>query len=586
MIPEASKQPEHSARRVRRLAAPLALLALAAAVWAVYGRSLAAPFFFDDTFSVVENESITRLWPLFGDAGNRGPLNPPVDTPLSARPLVSLSLALNYHFGQLDPRGYRAVNIAFHLLSALLLWVIVRRTLQAPWAGGAFADAAGPLALAVALLWAVHPLATEAVVYVTQRTELMVAFFYLATLYGCIRYWHAATRRAQVAWLIAATTACLAGAASKEVMVSAPLVVLLYERTFVRDRLRNGLRRSWPLYAGLLASWVLLVALQWNQPRSGSAGFGLDVPLAVWWFNQARFFVMYLKLAVYPWPLLVHYEVPYLGITGAGWIYVTAAATLALATLVLLLRRRAAGFLLACVFAILAPTHLVPIVTEIAAERRMYLPLAALVALAVAGGYALVRRIAAAGAGRGDPRTGRGLPVAACAVAVVVLAVVFAFASAQRVAAYGHPMTLWQETVASQPLNYRAQHGLALELAIAGRFEEAIERFRLALKVKPDHARSHYGLGRALVHVGRRAEAIGHLETAVLLEPTAYRFRNTLGVELAHLGRLPEAIAQFEKALELRPDDVGARDNLDRARQLAGLPASRQSSRNGSSYSR
>ncbi len=175
----------------------LACAILALAVWAVYGRSLDAPLIFDDLLSVEENESIGQLWPLLGDAKHPGPLNPPVESPTSARPLVNLSFALNHYFGGIDPRGYRVVNIMLQVLAACLVWALVRRTLRLPLFAGRFDSTAELLALGVALLWAVHPLVTEAVVYVTQRTELMVGCCYLATLLASLHYWLAENRSAR-----------------------------------------------------------------------------------------------------------------------------------------------------------------------------------------------------------------------------------------------------------------------------------------------------------------------------------------------------------------------------------------------------
>ncbi len=173
------------------------LIFLSSAVWFVYGRAAAAPFIFDDPVSIEENPSIMRLWPLWGTADSPGPLNPPNDMTTSGRPLVNLSLAVNYHFGHLDPIGYRVFNIILHVLSALLLMAIVRRTLCLNYFEGRFSRVSGPLAFTVALLWALHPLQTETVIYVTQRTELMVGFFYLATLYASLRYWDPNSRQAE-----------------------------------------------------------------------------------------------------------------------------------------------------------------------------------------------------------------------------------------------------------------------------------------------------------------------------------------------------------------------------------------------------
>ena len=268
--------PDNSGR-ARRPSSWLVAAMLALAVGVVYGTALRGPFIFDDSDSIRNNPTIVRLWPLIGGT-NGGPLNPESDLPVSGRPLVNLSFALNYHFGGLDPFGYRACNVVLHVASALLLWAIVRRTLRLPRFGGRFEPSAGWLAFVVSLLWALHPLQTEAVIYVTQRTELMVAFFYLATLYCSLRYWAtfspadvADPRKAllearpdgwhRIAWLSLAVLSCLCGMACKEVMVSAPLVVLLFERTFVAGGLTNALRRSWPLYVGLASTELLLLLL-------------------------------------------------------------------------------------------------------------------------------------------------------------------------------------------------------------------------------------------------------------------------------------------------------------------------------------
>src|SRR5262249_50770367 len=92
----------------------VAFILLSVAGWLVYGRALTYPFIFDDFHSVLMNPSITRLWPLFGASS---PLIAPFDFPTAGRPLVNLSLAINYHFGQTDPWGYHFVNLALHVLS-------------------------------------------------------------------------------------------------------------------------------------------------------------------------------------------------------------------------------------------------------------------------------------------------------------------------------------------------------------------------------------------------------------------------------------------------------------------------------------
>jgi len=187
-------------------------------------------------------------------------LNPPPLAPTGRRPLANLSLALDYAWSGLDPTAFRITNLVLHALSAAVLAALVRRTLRLPYFGADAARAAWPLALAVVTVWAVHPLVTETVVYVTQRTELLAALGYLLTLWAAVRHWTAATPDARRAWLAVAIVAGAAGMAAKEVAASAPLVVLLYERTFLADSWR-ATRRSWPLHLGLALTWLVLFGL-------------------------------------------------------------------------------------------------------------------------------------------------------------------------------------------------------------------------------------------------------------------------------------------------------------------------------------
>jgi tetratricopeptide (TPR) repeat protein len=559
------KQFANSTTQVPRdIPAWFAFIVLAVAICLVYGSTIDAPFIFDDLISIEQNPSIVRLWPLWGDVEHPGPLRPPVENPMSARPLVNLSLALNYYVGELNPRGYHLVNMALHLASALLLWAVVRRTLLQPYFAGRFTTAASKLALLVALVWALHPLVTEAVAYVTQRTELMVVLFYLATLYASLRYWAAESPAAKRSWWFAAVLAAFCGAASKEVMVAAPVVVFLYEGTFLRSSWRDVLRSSWPLYLGLANSWLLIALLQWGTPRGQSAGFGLGLPILDWWSTQAEVFAMYMKLAVYPWPLTVHYEMPVQPL-GVNWPYVLAAVATIAATLFLLWRRLAAGFLLAVVLLVLAPTHLVPIPTEMAAERRMYLPLAALIALVIVGLYHLISQTA----------NRKPLTVLAASAAVVLM-LFYALASHNRLALYIEPLKLWQDAVANQPANAMMQLNLGVALTEQKRYEEAVEHFQHSIRLDPNNDKAHYGLGLSYAHLGETDKAVKHLREVVRLKPQAYRLRNNLGVVLFSAGRYPEAIVEFEKTLQIQPDFTEARDNLNRARQASVLPQGTQ----------
>ena len=235
--------PQPRSRSVRDAAGRWRAALIVVAVFLAYWNSFSSPFVFDDAASVVDNRQIREWWHV------GGLLTSERELPVAGRPLVNASFAFNYALGGLDVRGYHAWNVAVHIACALLLFALVRRTLEQPALRDRFGSRAPDLAFAVALLWALHPLNTEAVDYVTQRTESMMALFYLATLVASSR---AAAEPSQRRWPIAAVVLCAAGMACKESMVTAPVMVAFYDRTFVFGSFKEAFAKRWRLYAGLV----------------------------------------------------------------------------------------------------------------------------------------------------------------------------------------------------------------------------------------------------------------------------------------------------------------------------------------------
>ena len=266
-----------------------ALIVFAAVI--VYCNSLSGPFVFDDRGTIIDNTTIESL-------SSGAVFSAPHETPAAGRPVVNISFAVNYAFGGRKVAGYHAVNIAIHLLCGLLVFAIARR-----------AQPSLNAALAVGLIWAVHPLNTEAVDYITQRTESLMALFYLVTMYGAIRASEGG--RSQRMWEAAAIVACALGMASKESMVTAPLAVMLYDRAFLFGSIREAIHRRGRLYAGLAMTWLVLGALLWTHPRNLSAGLSAhDADPWTYLLNQAVMITKYLRLVVWPRDLVLYYGWP------------------------------------------------------------------------------------------------------------------------------------------------------------------------------------------------------------------------------------------------------------------------------------
>ena len=240
-----------------------------------------------------------------------------------------------------------------HVLCALVLFGIVRRTLLKRALREQFGNMADRLAAACALIWLVHPLQTEPVNYVTQRTESIMGLFYLLTLYTAIRGLYS---ERDAWWHTASVLSCSLGMASKEVMVTAPLIVVLYDAAFRSGSFREIFDRRWPLYAGLAATWGILAAVTWSGPRSRTVGFSANASALDYAMNQCVMLTRYLYLAVWPSSLVFDYGTPQPAAIMHVPPYAVIVAALMAAAAIALVHRRPIGFLGAWFFLLLAPT--------------------------------------------------------------------------------------------------------------------------------------------------------------------------------------------------------------------------------------
>ncbi|MBI5769740.1 MAG: tetratricopeptide repeat protein [Verrucomicrobia bacterium] len=537
--------PDHAPDSRARVWLAAGLIALAGLV--AYAHSFHGPFILDDLPAIAENPTIRDLpaW--------RQVLSPPTNgETVTGRPLLNLSFALNVALGGHDVRGFHALNLALHLAAGLVLFGLVRRTLRRPLAPPALRAHALPLAAAVAVLWTVHPLATESVTYIAQRAESLVGLFYLLTLYGFIR---SVDSPAAAAWRIASVAACLLGMATKEVMVTAPLLVLLYDRTFVAGSFATALRSRRGYYASLAATWVLLgwLALR-TGTRGGTAGFGLGVTPWNYALTQCDAIVRYVVLAAWPHPLVIDYGLDVVKSSFAVWPQGLALLVALAATIVALRRWPAAGFLGAWFFALLAPSSsFIPVATQTMAEHRMYLPVAALVTGAVALGFLLFRRRL-------------WWTAALCLLIGGTL-------TARRNLDYRSRLGIWSDTRAKRPLNPRAHQEYALALFHAGRVAESLPPFAEAIRLFPGYAAAHHNLASSLLALGRLDDAAQHYARAARLKPTLPEPHDMLGNIRAQQGRWPEAAGHYADALRLRPQLTEARIHLANALVFTDRPA-------------
>ena len=615
----------------------------------VYWPARFTPQIFDDTLTIEHNPTIRHLSRL--DLA----LSPPPEHPFSARPLANFSFAVDYALYDVSTWGYRLTNGILHVVNAWLLLWLLRTTLAYPGIAGWLRKRRDLVAGLVTLLWVVHPLHTETIIYLTQRTELLVSMCYLLTLAAAAQGFAAACLtpspfgrgggegassdpmagsqgtlspalpqrgreqdecvsqreseqdesvsqrgREQDAgvfahpssgWFALAVLACFAGMASKEVMVSAPLAVWLYDRAFVSGGFGRALRRHWGLYVGLAASWCLLLWLIWGNPRGNSTGLAHGMTMIDSLRTQAGVLLTYIKLVFWPHPLVLFYRPAVVMIWGPALVPGAVVLALLLLTAWALWRRPRLGFIGACFFMILAPTtSVVPIVTELAAERRMYLPAVAVLVLVVLGVGAVANRLR------------HRLAWAVLAATLVVAADVLAVVTYMRSRDYTTALSIWEDTHRKWPspvsgnnyalaLTEAGRHAEALHvlrqvladdpqfvdaminfgyvLQKMNRLERAIEVYEKVLSIETERAdvRSQVLTNLAMSHqsLGDTDRAIELLTASLQTNPFSASAHNNLGAMLMIKQRHAEAMQHFRRALELQPENALARGNLARA---------------------
>ena len=535
-----------------RSAVWLGAVLIALAVVGVYWSGLHGEFVLDDQGWIVENEGIRRLWP------------PSRELLAGPRPVLSLSLAVSYAMGGVDPFYYHLFNVCVHVLAALTLFGVLRRTLRRVSLPEGLGSRTDSLAFAAALLWSVHPLLTEAVTYVVQRCESMMGLFLLLALYCTIRGVEhderdarAAERpalRAGLRWYAGAVAACAAGMATKEVMVVAPVLLYIYDVIFLAGSWREAARRRWGLYVGLAATWGVLAAARMGGGDAGdSAGFGrCAVTPAQYALTQPEVVLHYLRLAFRPTPLCLDYAWPPVSGVAQAVPAMLCVAVLLGATVWGLLLRRAWAFPGAWFFLILAPTSSVMPINDLAAERRMYLPLAAVTVAVVAviaiSGAALLRRALAEEGQR--RRTGLVMSV----VLVTAAAAGMGWLTVARNGVYASALGMWQDVIRQRPGNPRAWYNAGVVLGKAGRKAEALACYTKSIEAWPDYERRvYYNRGEVLASMGYWEAAIVDYSRAIEMDPAYARAWVNRGVARTALRQFDAAVQDLTEAIRVNP---------------------------------
>ena len=483
-------------------------------------------------------------------------------------PATWISHMLDFQFFGLDSGWHHLTNLMIHMASVLLLFALMRRMTGKLWES-AF----------VSFVFALHPLHVESVAWVSERKDVLSAFFWFLTTWLYLDY----VDRPKIWRYLLSIGAFALGLMSKQMLVTLPFVLLLLDywplkrpKTVIKSRL---VVEKVPYMA--LSAAASLIAYR-VQHQAGAVLSVDSIPIATRAANAVISYVAYLGSFFWPTSLAVFYPYPP---SFPAWQIVGSAAIL-IAISVLAIRRPYLAVGWFWYLGTLVPViGLVQVGLQARADRYTYIPAIGISIMLAWGAAEIVERW---------PRTQTTVQVAAAAVCVAWLAVTWT-----QVPYWRNSVTLFDHAIASTDNNFIAHLNLGMVLAEQGktkdalrhlyaaveekpghndahdslgavlgqmgRMDEAAEQFRQALRIQPNDSEAHSNLGNVLLAQGKFADAANEFRAALLVSPEMVTAHFGMGAALLNLGQTDDAIAQFKEALRLDPNMAPAKDALNRA---------------------
>lgn len=522
----------------------LALVCLVA--FAVYGNTLSMGLVWDDVRLVKEDalvRSLLNVPLMFSTDVWYGSLNDVTPAPYY-RPLFKASLALDYAFWGENPFGYHLANALLHVAASLCCFLAAAKFLRSN--GAAFF---------AALVFAVHPVHSEAVAWISARNEPLCAIFMLLSFLFYLRF----KDGSRVADLILSLGAFFLSLLAKEMSVTLPALVLLYEFSFGSGTFRNRLRL--PLLFGLAAVPYLLLRTMilevttWGGP-----------PLVERIYTSFGLLTRYLQLLVFPADLKVFYDLPMQQSFFALDVLVPLAALLLVVAATTLAWRidRRIFFSMCWILATLAPVSGIPgvLAPALMAERYLYIPSLGLAFLAGAGLLIAWERTAKRS---GAARWQKGILLSGG-----LLVAVLASSSVHRNHAWESDAVFKARWVHDAPGDAGGHTSLGVVYESQGRYDEAIREYSEALRIRPNNIEARTNLGVVYDKTGRFSEAEREYKAALNIDARFPEIYYNLGLLYLGQNRFGEALQAFATVITLNPRSADAHNNIAMLYQRQG----------------
>lgn len=544
----------------------------------LYANTLQVPFYLDDYREIVNSpflKDFSRFTSYISAGGVAG---------LISRSFGNLTLALNYKIGGLNVVGYHLVNIAIHLMTALLVYRLVFLTLLTPCFThgrnqGAVGNRAGFIAFLAALLFVAHPLQTQAITYVIQRFASLAALLYLLSLSCYIQariILNEPDKRqfASGAWFTAALVSALLAFMTKQNAFTLPLVVILYEMMFFPQNIKKKTGAIGILLAAALAGTTIIIVASGKPIGALIASLDRfttvepDISRLDYLTTQVRVLVTYLRLLIFPVGQQLDYDYPVYtsflntDVLMSGVLLCTLFAA-AVYSLFLSSREESRFGDSAPLFRVIAfgifwffitlsiESSVIPI-TDVIFEHRMYLPSAGIF-MAVAAAVSLV-----GGAGTLVPCWPRTHVLAGSLVVVLTLG----WMTISRNQVWQDEVYFWEDNASKSPNNGRVLNNLAIAREKKGDLQGAEQAYLKAIELKTYQDSTFVNLGRIYIEWGRLDKALELFRAALSLNPDLAEAHNCIGQIYAIQNRVDDALQEFLQVVKLKPNLAVAYNNI------------------------
>ncbi len=516
-----------------------------------YSNSTLCSFHFDDFRFIAGNPVIKNLQDLIS-IWNYYP----------CRFIAFLSFALNYHFHHLNVFGYHLINITIHLLTAILVWWLTLLTLSTPiFKNDKITRHTDLIALFTGLVFVSHPLQTEAVTFIWQRTASMATMFYLASLCLYVKSRFIPKKSYYIGSLITAILAMF----TKETAITLPIMILIYEYCFFNNKENGGTIKRRHLLTPFLLT-ILIIPLTMFFTKSTQSISAQEMQNAIngttkinpahYFLTEFRVMITYIRLAFLPINQNLDYDYP---------IYKNILELPVLGSIIFLLailygakklfsKYRLLSFSIIWFLATLLPESGSYALGDVIVEHRLYLPMAGYSLFIVAGMFYLLGR--------------KNIKMMVWALVMAITCNLILTYERNKV--WKNDLTLWNDTVIKSPHKARPYNGRGLVFLHQGDLTKAMADLNKAVELNPSYAEAYNNRGLVYGNQRKYPGALTDFTKAIKLDPTDSQAYNNRGFIYAAQGDLTHALQEINKAIELNPDYADAYYNLGKIYTLQG----------------